>query len=1449
MFVRRLFLFLFILLLALCPQAYSESGGTYYTIEFLDPGSDGGMQVAYERLDFQVLQDAAGNVWFYWAPQDPRFTEIIPETVRIYYWVPNGVGADQCDVIDPETGENNHRMAGTERAPKTLVVRGPFGDETRQFSLSLSFPEELGIVFGESLGDGDPYGGDSFGGDSFGGDPYGGGNAYGDGNAHGGDSFGGGGPEGGSEASQAYQPLDDDLTYINLEEALNNASAEKPQSQTQQNQPASFDLSGAASLSAAGGEIFSGAAAEAVFESPLAKVLNDNTVLYTQPLQSVSMVLPKDTVLEVLELPEPIDGKMWFEASVLNNPNLFGYLPEDAFLRFTLEEDLAYRAAYQTPQQLPSGETRHATVQAGTVLRTSPAGMPIEGSAGFVNAGAVVEYVQGVSIPNGYDSYNRAWIYVRVEDGREGFMQLDSVLFMSKPDEDAYLKPQQPEAPDQQLPELQSNYGRSAKNMNVIRDQNLNPFDTIRAGEIGTFLGGYTLIDKEIWMLMEFPGGKTGFVRFNDLEVLTPGEAAQHELDQKPVPGTPVLPSKYAEIKKGLTSILDPQTKNPMSTLDAGQVGEFLLNDPAYTYVDNNKDLWLLMQFGGKKGYVKYDPAVVEAFSAAKAEEYEKQNQAAQTLPPLNSAYAAASAANTQVVTIDKTTNAKTPVKLLNAGEVVVYLPLRDGPQYTDPVDKKLWVLVEYATGQTGYVKLDTIAFMTPAEEAAYKESQKPAPTPTPTPTPTPPPAATPTPAPPPTATPTPTPTPPPTAIPTPTPSPRPAAPQVSGLMKTNAQTTILYSWNNIGALPKAGLARGTVVYVHEQMYDYYGGDTLWAFVQYETSAGFVDGYIQASNLTKMTQAEQENYYINRRPTPSPAPTYALSNFSGYLLIVNNQVNFRAGPSTTSSMTQRLQYGTIVRALDKQGMNDGYFWYYCESAGQAGYVRGDNIRELTVQEYLSIVTSPSYNQGGNVITPTATAKPQTGIDYNNWPTQKPNPNATITFQTIPPVAAVTAYASADPNASASPSVEPFATPDSTDLSGILDEETPDPFPFEEIEGNPEFPKEETKGSPTGAILAGVVLALLGGGGLYGYSLYNKARRKQAQEQAQRLAAEARRKAQQAERESGSPAVRRPVPPGTIPLAQQQAKKEGQQPSAGQQRPDQQPLGQQKPGQQPLSGYERPGQRPPSGQQITGQQPLSEQQRPGQPPLPGQQMPGQQRPGQQPLSGQQRPGQQPLSGQQIPGQQRPGQQPLGQQRPGQQPLSGYERPGQRPPSGQQITDQQPLSEQQRLGQRPLSGQQIPGQQRPGQQPLSGQQRPGQPTGVMPTINPYARPPQRTQEMTSSLPRSLVDGKPVEPGQPQGPSQAALDTADNAFATPQPSLYPKPAGEKPNTPIMPIAPPPTPVAPVMETTGEADGAPRRRRRKVETTAEMEGMTAMDTETREKASETEIDREKEE
>ncbi len=449
------------------------------------------------------------------------------------------------------------------------------------------------------------------------------------------------------------------------------------------------------------------------------------------------------------------------------------------------------------------------------------------------------------------------------------------------------------------------------------------------------------------------------------------------------------------------------------------------------------------------------------------------------------------------------------------------------------------------------------------------------------------------------------------TASPTPTPSPTPVPTplsQVAGYMRVNTSYVALFSFPGIGAATLAVLNFGDVVYVAKQETDIYGN--LYHLVQTNGRTG----YVLASQLTAMTTQEVLDYFNRQTPTTPPVATYSPNAFSGFALLTSDNVNIRTGPSVDTSRVVQLKQGTIVRVLDTVTA-ESTLWYKVESNGRTGYIRGDLLSTLTTAQYSAIVSQQSYNQNGNIITPTSTAK----INTNTWTTT--NPQSTVSFITMPPMA--TTVPSATPEASATPTFVPFATiapvtdnpnggnaeiakdivsvyeangdfinnyqkaditlssgADTTTRTsngtvllkvtinvengrvGYIQESdvrygngtaTPSPNPFTTLPPeSTDFTDTKSGGfSPPGILLVLVVLLVLAAGGLYGYSVYNKARRKQAQEQARRLAQEKRTqgpdgKGPQGPRpgqptqggqppQGGAPAVRRPVPPaGTVP---------------------------------------------------------------------------------------------------------------------------------------------------------------------------------------------------------------------------------------------------------------------------------------------------------------------------
>ena len=232
-------------------------------------------------------------------------------------------------------------------------------------------------------------------------------------------------------------------------------------------------------------------------------------------------------------------------------------------------------------------------------------------------------------------------------------------------------------------------------------------------------------------------------------------------------------------------------------------------------------------------------------------------------------------------------------------------------------------------------------------------------------------------------------------------------------------------------------------------------------------------------------------------------------------------------------MLTRLSQGTLVK-VNTYVSADGYEWYQCVSGNTTGYLRGDMIRLLNVREYQNLLTSGNNRPNGGTGNQ-ATPRPSS-VTVNTWATN--NPGSPITFITIPPMNYVTAAPlptatmTPEPTQTIAPATfQPAATITAPAFlstgtaSGLV---TVPPTAFAPVTDAPtpnrEFEKEDDGGFNVGGlVIALVVLLLLAAAGLYGYSVYNKARRQQAEERARKMAAAARQRSPQ---EGVRPAVRR-----------------------------------------------------------------------------------------------------------------------------------------------------------------------------------------------------------------------------------------------------------------------------------------------------------------------------------
>jgi hypothetical protein len=440
------------------------------------------------------------------------------------------------------------------------------------------------------------------------------------------------------------------------------------------------------------------------------------------------------------------------------------------------------------------------------------------------------------------------------------------------------------------------------------------------------------------------------------------------------------------------------------------------------------------------------------------------------------------------------------PIAALNAWDVVFV-------QGTNIVSNVEWRQVQLlGDRRVGYLMPYDLRIMSLEEEDSYiRNVINATPTPYIAPTPTPYIAPTPTPY----VAPTPTPY----IAPTPTPyvAQTPVPPQLSGYARViTASGAPLLNWPSLGAYATEWLPYYEVVFVQEQVYPEDGSQ--WQFVNYNDQFG----YIPSDYLRWMAPDEVYSYFAGKTvPTPSPAPTSFGDAFSGYGVTSTSGVNFRAAPGGSVRMT--LTKNTIVRLIDST-VSGGYTWYKAEVAGVTGYLREDVVRLLTVGEYLSVVTNPSYNDGSKIITPTN--KPS----ETNAPIVWTTPSITNIPQFVTPaptgLPTATPWTTKTPSgASASPSALPWVTPVPSSSPSASGSPSPSSSPLVTLNPSPSPSATPSmpvvgggstgSGGPGGKLILVLVLALiLGGGGLYGFTMYNRARKRQAQtESASRRAAQ------------------------------------------------------------------------------------------------------------------------------------------------------------------------------------------------------------------------------------------------------------------------------------------------------------------------------------------------------
>lgn len=870
-------------------------------------------------------------------------------------------------------------------------------------------------------------------------------------------------------------------------------------------------------------------------------------------------------------------------------------------------------------QTMPPRETEMGRVNnSDTVLYSAP-GVPMDPPV-MLKAQDVVTYYEDETHTQYFDEATRKyWLPVFLADNTTiGYLTVDTFTFMTALEKQDYLNSLKPD--QQELPQRESNYARVKVDGAVLKGTN-GTQTTLRAEDVVLYAANkdsyYNDDAGKLWLLVTVESdGRTGHVTLDAIQFMTYDEQQDH-LKEPDKQELPARESNYAYILNDGTVFKSTNGTQISLAKDAIVLYE-AKNDSFYN--DTNGMLWLLVTTqDNRSGHVQLDN--LRFMTAAEEKDHLKPTAPPkEEMPARESDYANVTSAEAQLV--DSTGKS---IRALNTSNVVIYSPTI-GSFYDQ--DSKLYipVTVDDGTNATGYVKLGYTTFMTRTQEDTYKKSKV---TEAPV---------------------TKAPTNPPTDAPTKLPTATPPLAQHSGYMRVNVSYAPLVSWPDLGANILSVLINREVVYVQSQTYD--SGGNIWSYAS-TLSQNSQWGYIQHRFLTAMSVNEVNEYFSTPRPVPTTAPTYTPDSFSGYGVLTANRVNFRSSPSSSNNnnVLRQLSQGTIVRVLSQTSAG-GYTWYQCESNGSVGYLRNDMMSLLSIREYQLLASQPSYDKNGSIITPTATAN-LNGPNAPTWSTPKPGATSTITFVTLPPsTSAPSPSASASPDGSASP--DPNASPTASDGAILGTDVSPSPDPNATLppplDLEPTFPEETSGGfSPPSLLIALGALVVLGGGGLYGYSVYNKSRRKQTEKAAKQVATAGTSAQGGKPGDSANPAVRRPVPPTTPPGVGATQNKNNQQ--SGQ------------PGQQQA----RPGTRPGGAPTQPGQNPYARPQSQQQPQqrtqdvnstLPRAQVDG--RPAGQP-------GASPYTRPQAP---QPGQ---SQQQPGQRPPQAQGTPQQRTPGQSQPTD--------------------------------------------------------------------------------------------------------------------------------------------------------------------------------
>ncbi len=436
------------------------------------------------------------------------------------------------------------------------------------------------------------------------------------------------------------------------------------------------------------------------------------------------------------------------------------------------------------------------------------------------------------------------------------------------------------------------------------------------------------------------------------------------------------------------------------------------------------------------------------------------------------------------------------------------------------------------------------------------------------------------------------------TATPEPAPVVTQAPPQMTGYAVTLGDNVMLREYADPIAKISKILNKDTIVMVNSQ--EYVMG-TAWHLVSYSG----LYGYIRADQLRMLSAQETQTYLSSLRRTEPPIRVtpepVTPSSLSSYGYVNTDKVRLRKEATTNSSVVKMMNRNDFALVLGTVKTSDGGDWYHISQSGTEGYVMGRYLNVLKIGELEQFLKSNEFKSSNNLPSGTGTTGGTTAItpveDHNKTVWQNPNIQ--------------TSYEPFNPIATATPPVEAIMSPAPTGTGGsfVVDESpTVEPLTTFEPMGT-EVPVKKSSGG-AGTWIAIGLLGVLGGGGYYGWKLYQENQRRAAQRAAQRR--------QQAARQAASPTTTAGRP-GVQPQQGAQARpgQSGQQPYAPPRGPQPQgttayrPITQPQPGQTPAQGgttaYRpvtppQPGQTPAQGG-TTAYKPVTQSQ-PGQTPAQG-----------------------------------------------------------------------------------------------------------------------------------------------------------------------------------------------------------------------------------------------------